>query len=74
MKYTTIPKAGLRISVVGLGFWQVGSFLWAGRRIEFDKIKEIIRNAYFHGINFYDTAEIYGWGRSEEIMGKSLKN
>ncbi len=76
MKYRVLGRTGLKISVVGLGFWQAGSVYWGWRegfREGVERVKSIIENAYSNGINFYDTAEIYGWGRSERLLGRAVR-
>ncbi len=74
MKYTRLGRRGPRISVVGLGFWQAGSPLWRGRdKLVLENIVKGVEAAVERGINFFDTAEIYGWGRSEELLGSALK-
>lgn len=74
MKYTRLGASGPRISVVGLGFWQAGSRLWGGRnKAVRDVVGEIVVKAVEHGINFFDTAEIYGGGLSEKILGEAIR-
>jgi aryl-alcohol dehydrogenase-like predicted oxidoreductase len=62
-----IPK---QISRVGLGTWAIGGSMWGGSD-EAESIKTIQR-ALDRGINLVDTAPAYGFGRSEEIVGKAL--
>src|ERR1700761_5259985 len=68
----TVELAGtsLRISRVGLGTWAIGGWMWGGS----DEALAIrtIRRAFDHGINLVDTAPVYGFGHSEEIVGKAL--
>jgi myo-inositol catabolism protein IolS len=79
MELRTFGKTGWRASRVGLGCWQFGGAImldgrpdgWPGIRDE-ESIATIQR-AVELGINFFDTADMYGWGRSEEIVGKTLK-
>jgi len=68
-------KTGVKVSVVGLGFWQAGSRLWGfrGEGVS-DVVKNIVKEAYEHGINFYDTAEIYGGGFSEKLLGEAVRS
>ncbi len=73
MRYIVFPKTGLKISVIGLGFWQIGSPLWGSKGISVERVRAIVSNAYGSGINLYDTAEIYGWGKSEEALGSVVK-
>jgi len=56
----------LSVSVVGLG---CNNF---GMRIDADQTKRVVDAAIDHGINYFDTAESYGQGRSEELLGKAL--
>ncbi|HBZ55992.1 MAG TPA: general stress protein, partial [Syntrophobacteraceae bacterium] len=65
-------KTDLQVSVVVLGTWVTGGWMWGGAD-ESDSIRTIHR-ALDLGINFIDTAPVYGFGRSEEILGKALKN
>jgi aryl-alcohol dehydrogenase-like predicted oxidoreductase len=72
MKYTKIPHTNLEISSIGLGTWVFGSSHWSGAEKQ-DCIHAAIA-AIDHGINFIDTAPIYGDGLSEEIVGEVLKS
>ena len=68
MQYRRLGRAGLRVSALSLGSWvtyhnQVGA----------DSAVEMMAAAYDGGINFFDNAEGYAGGRSEEIMGQALK-
>ena len=63
-----------RVSAIGLGTWQFGSRGWGwGRDLDAEQAKRIVRRAMDLGITFFDTAEIYGRGRSEEILGEALR-
>jgi voltage-dependent potassium channel beta subunit len=68
MQYRRLGRAGLRVSALSLGSWvtyhnQVGA----------DSAVEMMAAAFDGGINFFDNAEGYAGGRSEEIMGQALK-
>ncbi len=67
----TIHIGEWRISPLGIGTWQAGSRMW-GTGIA-DEAVEAIVEALSYGINFIDTAEIYGWGKSEILVGEALK-
>ena len=67
MDYRSLGNSGLRVSVAGLG---CNNF---GMRIDYEKTVEVIDAAIDAGINFLDTARMYGGGKSEEFMGKALK-
>src|SRR5271167_3396563 len=60
----------LPISRVGLGTWAIGGWMWGGSD-EAESIKTI-QHAVDIGINLIDTAPVYGFGHSEEIVGKAL--
>jgi aryl-alcohol dehydrogenase-like predicted oxidoreductase len=62
-----------RLSVVGLGTWQFGSREWGyGAGYADHWAGEIARRAVELGVNVFDTAEIYGFGRSERILGEAI--
>jgi len=65
-----IPGTPLKISRVALGTWAIGGWMWGGT----DEAQSVstIRAALEHGINLIDTAPVYGFGRSEEIVGKAI--
>lgn len=70
MNYRRFEKDGMGISEVGLGCWQIGGN-WS--HVEEDVALSILRAAFESGVTFFDTADVYGNGRSEEIIGKFLK-
>ncbi|WP_454043373.1 aldo/keto reductase [Cellulosimicrobium sp. Marseille-Q8652] len=60
-------------SVIGLGTWQFGSREWGyGDDFADRQAREIVRRALELGVTFFDTAELYGFGRSERILGEAL--
>jgi aryl-alcohol dehydrogenase-like predicted oxidoreductase len=65
-----IPGTELRVSRVGLGTWAMGGWMWGGT----DERESVatIRSALDQGINLIDTAPVYGFGVSEEIVGQAL--
>src|SRR3954467_13216794 len=65
-----IPGTSLKVSRVAIGTWAIGGWMWGGT----DEAESIstIRAALDHGINIIDTAPVYGFGRSEEIVGKAI--
>jgi len=68
-----VEVGGLRLSAVGLGTWQFGSKDWGyGEGYATEVAPAIVRRALELGINFFDTAEAYAWGRSERILGAAL--
>jgi aryl-alcohol dehydrogenase-like predicted oxidoreductase len=65
-----IPGTSLKVSPVAIGTWAIGGWMWGGT----DEAQSVstIRAALEHGINVIDTAPVYGFGRSEEIVGKAI--
>ena len=70
MERAEIPGTSLQVSRVALGTWAIGGWMWGGTD-EAESIKTI-RGAIEHGITVVDTAPAYGFGRSEEIVGRAL--
>jgi len=70
-EYVIFGSTGLRVSRLVLGTWVTGGWAWGGSD-ENEALNAII-TAFENGINFVDTAPIYGFGRAEEIVGKALK-
>jgi aryl-alcohol dehydrogenase-like predicted oxidoreductase len=71
VEYRAINGIQLRASRIGLGTWAVGGWMWGGSD-EQESVRTI-RAALDKGINVVDTAPVYGFGRSEEIVGKAVK-
>lgn len=72
MHYRILGHSGLRISEVGFGAWQTGADgVW--RDVTDEQSIEALHYAFDHGVNFVDTANLYGAGHSEEIIGQVLK-
>ena len=72
MRYLGIETAK-KISKIGLGTWQFGSREWGyGDRYADQVAGAIVRRALELGVTLFDTAEIYGFGRSEKILGQAL--
>ena len=68
-----LETGGENISKIGLGTWQFGSREWGyGEDYANREANAIVERALEMGINFFDTAEAYAWGRSEEILGRAL--
>lgn len=70
VEHAEIPGSSLKVSRVSLGAWAIGGWMWGGT----DESESIatVRAALEHGVNVIDTAPVYGFGRSEEIVGKAL--
>lgn len=68
MEYRNLGTSGLKVSIVGIG---CNNF---GMRINADETREVVHAAIDHGINFFDSADIYGGrGKSEEYLGQAIK-
>jgi aryl-alcohol dehydrogenase-like predicted oxidoreductase len=70
-EFVTIPKTQLKVSRVALGTWAMGGWMWGGT----DQRESVatIHAALDQGINLVDTAPVYGFGVSEEIVGAALQ-
>jgi voltage-dependent potassium channel beta subunit len=68
MQYKNLGKSGLQVIRLSLGSW-----LTFGKQISDDTAEALMTYAYEQGINFFDNAEIYARGKSEEVMGAILK-
>ncbi|MFA7255803.1 MAG: aldo/keto reductase [Candidatus Omnitrophota bacterium] len=71
MKERLLGKTGLRVSEIGFGCWALGGNAYGPVRDK-DSL-EALAAAWDFGVNFFDTADTYGEGHSEEILGKFLK-
>jgi aryl-alcohol dehydrogenase-like predicted oxidoreductase len=71
MKYRNLGKNGFHVSEIGLGCWQLGGD-WGESPVEEEKALSILRAAADSGVNLFDTADVYGGGRSEMLIGKFL--
>jgi aryl-alcohol dehydrogenase-like predicted oxidoreductase len=70
-----VEVGGVRVSAIGLGTWQFGSMEWGyGSRYASEDAKAIVHRALELGVNLIDTAEIYGQGRSERIVGEAISD
>ena len=67
MQYRKLGRTGLKVSAIGLGT------MIYGNQVDEAKAIGIIEGALANGLNFFDTADAYAEGRSEEIVGKALK-
>lgn len=70
MEYRHLGKAGIKVSKISLGGW----ITFGGSLKDVQRARQIITSAYDNGINFFDIADIYAKGASEELMGSILKS
>ncbi|HEY9126609.1 MAG TPA: aldo/keto reductase, partial [Acidobacteriaceae bacterium] len=73
MEYINLGSTGLKVSRLALGMMTYGAKSWREWVLEEEESKPFIRRAIEAGINFFDTADIYSLGVSEEITGRALK-
>lgn len=69
MIFRRLGSSGLRVSLFSLGGW-----LTYGGTVNSDETKEIVKLAFEHGINTFDTAEVYSAGQCEVDMGKAIRD
>ena len=68
MEYRRLGRAGIKVSVLSFGSWVTFS-----NQVDIDAAVEMMTAAYDAGVNFFDNAEIYAGGKSEQVMGAALK-
>ncbi len=68
MQYRRLGRSGLRVSTLSLGSW-----VTYHNQVDTGQAREMMAAAFDAGVNFFDNAEVYASGRSEEIMGRALK-
>lgn len=74
----TLGRSGLEVSALGLGSWAIGGPFWAQGeargygQVDDAESQRAIHRALDLGINFFDTADVYGTGHSERILGQAL--
>ena len=73
MKYRNLGNSGLKVSEIGFGTWTLGLDWW-GKKLEEEESIKLLKHAYDIGINFFETADMYGKGKSEKILSKAFKN
>jgi len=71
MKYTKLGKRGPRVSTVGFGAWAIGGMNWG--KTDDDVSRRALHKALDQGATFIDTADVYGFGHSEELIAEVIK-
>jgi aryl-alcohol dehydrogenase-like predicted oxidoreductase len=69
LKYRTLGKSGIKVSEIGFGAWTLGLDWW-GKKIEDDEAKRMLKKAHDVGINYFESGDIYGRGKSERLIGE----
>lgn len=71
MKYNKLGKSDVEVTELAFGAWAIGGWLWGGA--DSDEAIKAIETAVENGMTTIDTAAIYGFGLSEELVGKAVK-
>ena len=71
MKYRTLPGTDLQLSAIGFGCWAIGGKWW-GDDVDDRQSAAAIEAALAHGINWFDTAPLYGYGHADEVLVATL--
>ncbi|MFP3178330.1 MAG: aldo/keto reductase [Thermocladium sp.] len=73
MEFKELDKTGIKIPVIGLGTWGIGGGFWIPDCSNMDSMVKLLREAINMGYTMIDTAEMYGGGCSERIIGEAIK-
>ena len=73
MQYTNLGKSGLKVSRLCLGMMTYGSSKWRKWVLDEEETLPFVKRALEAGINFFDTADVYSLGASEEVLGNTLR-
>ena len=74
MEYVSLGRTGLKVSRLCLGMMTYGSSSWRDWVLPEEAGRQFVRQALDHGINFFDTADMYSRGVSEEILGRAVRD
>src|SRR3954451_6009765 len=74
MDYINLGRTGLKVSRLCLGTMTYGSSQWREWVLDEEQSRPFIRQALEAGINYFDTADMYSVGKSEEVLGRALKD
>jgi aryl-alcohol dehydrogenase-like predicted oxidoreductase len=70
MQYRELGSSGIEVSAVGFGCWQIGGYYWG--EVDENEWIAAVHRALDMGVTWFDTADFYGFGRSEEVLSKAL--
>jgi aryl-alcohol dehydrogenase-like predicted oxidoreductase len=71
MKYRNFSDLGWNVSEIGLGCWQIG---WCWGDVSDTEARDVLKEALDKGVNFFDTSDTYGDGRSEKFLSEVIKS
>ncbi|HUJ11283.1 MAG TPA: aldo/keto reductase [Verrucomicrobiae bacterium] len=74
MKYRNLKGTSLQISEVGFGVWTVGTKMWGVPEEDYETGIHLLRQTRELGINFFDTADVYGDGKGEVLLARAFEN
>ncbi len=74
MDYVNLGRTGLKVSRICLGMMTYGTPAWRPWVLDEETSRPFVRRALEHGINFFDTADMYSLGVSEEVTGRALRD
>lgn len=74
MKYTNLGGTGVSVSRICLGMMTYGSKAWRDWVLDYDDARPFVELALEAGVNFFDTADIYSNGASEEVLGRAISD
>lgn len=71
MEYKALGDSGVEVSVIGLGAWTLGLDWWG--KLSDQEALDLVATAFDCGVTFFDTGDVYGDGRAEELLGRALQ-
>lgn len=74
MKYKRLGNTGLKVSELCLGAMTFGSSFYNIGEVDLDLAKEMVETSWEAGVNFFDTADVYSRGESEQILGQAIRD
>jgi len=74
MQYTHLGRTGIQVSRICLGSMTYGTSKWRPWVLDEEESRPFIRRALELGVNFFDTADMYSNGFSEEVLGRAIRN
>lgn len=72
MNHRTLKGTSLKVSEVGFGVWTVGTKMWGVADEDYDTGVRLLRQAFDLGVNFFDTADVYGDGKGEVVLAQAF--
>jgi aryl-alcohol dehydrogenase (NADP+) len=74
MEYVNLGKTGLKVSRICLGCMSYGTSKWRAWVLDEEPSRAFIKQALESGVNYFDTADVYSRGASEEVLGRALRD